>query len=125
MMEVAPRLMRYSASVAAAIDQVRPIGSTFSVRAPAVIFANVSMTIDAAAGFSKATLQGNVSSAIQTYINGLGIGEKLSYTRLPALAFGVAGVSNVSNVLLNGGTVDIGGGPTQVVKATSASVVIN
>jgi uncharacterized phage protein gp47/JayE len=113
------------ASVAAAIDQVRPIGSTFSVRAPAVIFANVSMTIDAAAGFSKATLQGNVSSAIQTYINGLGIGEKLSYTRLPALAFGVAGVSNVSNVLLNGGTVDIGGGPTQVVKATSASVVIN
>jgi uncharacterized phage protein gp47/JayE len=112
-------------AVAVAIDQVRPIGSVFSVRAPAVIFANVNMTIDAAAGFSKATLQGNVSSAIQTFINGLGIGQKLSYTRLPALAFGVAGVSNVSNVLLNGGTADIGGGPTQVVKATSASVVIN
>jgi uncharacterized phage protein gp47/JayE len=112
-------------AVAVAIDQVRPIGSVFSVRAPAVIFANVNMTIDAAAGFSKATLQGNVSSAIQTFINGLGIGQKLSYTRLPALAFGVAGVSNVSNVLLNSGTADIGGGPTQVVKATSASVVIN
>jgi uncharacterized phage protein gp47/JayE len=112
-------------AVYAAIDQVRPIGSVFTVQGPAVIYANVNMTISAAAGYSKATLQGLVSTAIQNYINGLGIGQALSYTRLSALAYGVPGVSTVSNVLLNNGTSDIGGGPTQVVKATGASVVVN
>ena len=112
-------------AVYAAIDQVRPIGSTFTVQPPAIIIAAVNMTIMASPGFVKATLQGLVATAITTYINGLGIGQAMSYTRLSALAFGVTGVANVSNVLLNNGTTDIGGGPTQVVKATGASVVIN
>jgi uncharacterized phage protein gp47/JayE len=112
-------------AVYTAIDAVRPIGSTFAVQPPAVITASVSMSISAAAGYSVATLQGQVASAIETYINGLGIGVSLSYTRLSALAYGVIGVATVSAVLLNNGTADIGGGPTQVVKATGASVVIN
>lgn len=113
------------AAVYAAIDLVRPIGSTFTVQPPAVLVATVSMVIAPSAGYSKATLQGLVADAIETYINGLGIGHALSYTRLSALAYGVAGVSTVGSVLLNGGTADLGGGPTQVVKATGASVVIN
>lgn len=112
-------------AVYSAVDAVRPIGSAFAVQPPAVITAAVNMTITAAAGFDKPTLQGLVAASIETYINGLGIGHALSYTRLSALAFGVSGVSNVNNVLLNGGTADLGGGPTQVVKATGASVVIN
>jgi uncharacterized phage protein gp47/JayE len=112
-------------AVYSAVDLVRPIGSTFTVQAPAVINAVVSMTISAAAGYTKSALQGQVSAVIQVYINGLGIGAPLAYTRLPALAFGVVGVSTVSSVLLNGGTSDVGGGPTQVVKSTAASVVIN
>lgn len=113
------------AAVYAAIDLVRPIGSAFTVQRPAVITAAVNMTITASAGYNKGTLQGLVAASIETYINGLGIGQSLSYTRLSALGYGVTGVSAVSNVLLNGGTADIGGGPTQVVKATGASVVIN
>lgn len=112
-------------AIYAAVDQVRPIGSVFTVQGPAVIYANVTMAITASTGYSKATLQGLVSTAIQNYLNGLGIGETLSYTRLSALAYGVAGVSAVANVLLNNGTADIGGGPTQVVKATGASVVVS
>ncbi len=112
-------------AVYAALDAVRPIGSTFTVQPPAVIVAAVNMTIAAAPGYSKSTLQGAVAAAIEAYINGLGIGVALSYTRLSALAYGVPGVSTVSNVLLNNGTADVGGGPTQTVKATGASVVIN
>jgi uncharacterized phage protein gp47/JayE len=111
--------------VYAAIDLVRPIGSMFTVQAPAVITAAVNMTISASPGFDKPTLQGQVAAAIESFINGLGIGEPLQYTRLSALAFGVTGVATVSNVQLNGGSADIGGGPTQTVKATGASVVIN
>jgi uncharacterized phage protein gp47/JayE len=111
--------------VFSAVDAVRPIGSTFTVQPPAVLIASVNMTIAAAAGYSKPTLQAGVAQTIQVYINGLGIGAPLSYTRLSALAYSVAGVSSVSNVLLNNGAADIGGGPTQVVKATAASVVIN
>lgn len=113
------------AAVYTAIDAVRPIGSTFTVQAPAVIIAAVNMTIGASPGYVKATLQGQVAAAIEIYINGLGIGQSLSYTRLSAIAFGVIGVGAVSNVLLNNGASDVGGGPTQVVKATGASVVIN
>lgn len=113
------------AAVYAAIDAVRPITSTFAVQPPAVINAAVNLTIDAAPGYLKTTLQGQVAAAIETYINGLGIQQALAYTRLSALAYGVTGVQLVSNVLLNGGTADIGGGPTQTVKATGASVVIN
>jgi phage-related baseplate assembly protein len=112
-------------AVYASIDQVRPIGSAYAVQPPAVINAVVNMTISALPGYTKATLQGLVAASIETFINTLGIGQALSYTRLSALAFGVTGVANVSNVLLNNGTADLGGGPTQVVKATGASVVIN
>lgn len=112
-------------AVYAAINAVRPIGSIFTVQPPTVLTASVSMTITAASGYLKSTLQGQVAAAIEVYINALGIGAAMSYTRLAALAYGVTGVSAVSSVLLNGATSDIGGGPTQVVKATGASVVIN
>lgn len=112
-------------AVYASVDAVRPIGSIFTVQPPAVIVAVVNMTISAAAGYSKPVLQAQVADVIETYVNNLGIGAALSYTRLSALAFSVTGVENVSNVILNNGTRDIGGGPTQVVKATGASVVIN
>lgn len=112
-------------AVYSAVDSVRPIGSSFTVQPPAVIIAAISMTITASPGYSKATLQGLVATAIETYINALGIGIALSYTRLSALAYGVPGVATVSSVVLNSGSSDIGGGPTQVVKATGASVAIN
>lgn len=108
-----------------AIDAVRPIGSRFTVQPPTIVVATVSMAITAAPNFSKAALQGAVSSAIQAYINGLGIGQTLFYSRLASVAYGVNGVTTVTNLLLNSGTQDLGGGPTQVVKASSASVVIS
>lgn len=112
-------------AVYASIDAARPLCSSFTVQAPAIIIASVNMTVSAASGFVKATLQAAVAASIEAYINGLGIGQAMSYTRLSALAFGVQGVANVTNVTLNNSTVDIGGGPTQVVKATGASIVVN
>jgi phage-related baseplate assembly protein len=111
--------------VYAAIDLVRPVGSTFTVQPPAVIIASVNMVITALPGYDKPTVMAQVAQTIETFINNLGIGQALQYTRLSALAFGVTGVDKVSNVLLNNGIADIGGGPTQTVKATGASVVIN
>lgn len=113
------------AAVSQAVNKVRPIGSSFAVQGPAVIVAVISMSITASAGYSLTALETQVATVIEEYINGLGIGVALSYTRLSALAYSVAGVATVNNVTLNGGTSDIGGGPTQTVKATGSSILIN
>jgi hypothetical protein len=46
----------------------------------------------------------------------------LTFYRIPALAFGIAGVATVESVLLNSATADIGGGAMQVVRTSSVAV---
>jgi hypothetical protein len=111
--------------VYAAIDLVRPVGSTFTVQPPAVIIASVNMVIPQP-GLRQADGHGpGRTDDRDLHQQPRHRPVPLQYTRLSALAFGVTGVDKVSNVLLNNGIADIGGGPTQTVKATGASVVIN
>jgi uncharacterized phage protein gp47/JayE len=95
-------------SVQQAVDEVRPVGSSFAVQGPVVTPANVSLTLTLAPGASQQSATADVAAAIETYIASLSVGATLNYTRLAQLAYAASGsVTNVSAVLLNGGTADL------------------
>ncbi|WP_045736811.1 baseplate J/gp47 family protein [Xanthomonas sp. MUS 060] len=111
------------ATVYNAIDAVRPLTSTFGVFAPVVVPASVGMTIATAAGYDHVATASLVSTALTNYINSLPLGTPLAWSRLAQVAYDASpGVTNVSAVLLNGGTADIATTPKQVVKAATVSV---
>jgi phage-related baseplate assembly protein len=108
--------------VYAAIDAVRPIGSTFAVQAPTVVTANIGLTITAAAGYTKANLIGPVASAIEAYVDELGMANALAYFSLAQVPFSVAGVAKIEGLTVNSGTADIGGAAGTVVRAGTVTV---
>lgn len=110
-------------TIQGAVEAVRPIGSTFSVQPPTVITSNVTLTIATSAGIMKSSLVQPVSDAISAYINTLPIGAALPITRVAQLAYdATAGISNVSQVALNGSNADIVPPVTGVVKAGSVAI---
>ncbi|MEJ0016743.1 MAG: baseplate J/gp47 family protein [Acetobacteraceae bacterium] len=107
----------------AAIDAVRPIGSTFSVRAPTLRPVNISLTVSVVAGTGTAPIQALVADAIRSYVDGLGIGANLPLTRLAQVAYAASpAVTNVSQLFTNGSASDIIAAPTDVVKAGIVAV---
>jgi uncharacterized phage protein gp47/JayE len=109
-------------TVANAIEAVRPITSRYAVFAPIVVTVNVSMTITSASGYVHANVVGAVGTALTNFINSLPLGTELPYTQLAAIAYAVAGVVNVTAVLLDSGTSDVTATAKQVIKAGTVSV---
>lgn len=110
-------------SVANAIDAVRPFTSTFEVHAPVVVTANVTMTITTASGYTHSAVVATVTTALQSFINGLALGASLPYSRLAQVAYDASpGVTNVTAVTLNGGTSDMTATSLQVLKYGTVSV---
>jgi uncharacterized phage protein gp47/JayE len=109
-------------AVALAINAVVALTVTFGVFAPVVITATPSMTLTTASGYVHATVVAQVVTALQNAINGLGLGNSLPYTRLAAIAYSVPGVTNVSSVLLNGGTADLTADALHTVKCGTVTV---
>jgi hypothetical protein len=59
-----------------------------------------------------------VSEAINAYISSLPVGGALSYTKLAQMAYDSSEyITNISNLLLNGGTSDLLTSPFEVVRA--------
>ena len=111
------------ANVREAVDVVRPLGSTFSVRAPTVVLADVTLSIDVTPGAQKSQMIGPVADAITTWINALPIGTPLPLSRISQLAYSVSpDVTNVSQVALNGEQADITPAASAVVKAGTVAV---
>jgi len=104
-------------TVSNAIDAVRAVGVQFAVFAPIVITATPTLVITSAAGYTHATVVGAVGLAVENFINSLPLGTSLPYTQVAAIAYGVAGVTNVTGVLLNGATSDITADPKSVIKS--------
>ena len=110
-------------SVYAAIDEIRPVGSTFSVDPPVLLEASVSLSIATANAGLLAQTKSVVSTALSLYINGLTIGQTLRFSRLAGLAYdATSDVVNVVSVTLNGSTADLGGQAEAVVRTQSISV---
>ena len=111
-------------AVYSAVDAVRPIGSTFTVLGPTIVNVTVSLSITVGSSGNKAVAQGEVENAILDYIDALPVGSALAYSKLAALAWGAdPTITNVLQLLLNGGTADVTAANGQVIKATQ--VVVN
>jgi len=110
------------ASVSNAIDAVRALTVRFAVFAPVVETANVSMTITSGSGYVHLDVVAAVGAALSSFINALPLGTSLPYTQLAAVAYGVAGVTNVSSVLLNSGTSDLAATNKQVIKRGTLTI---
>lgn len=95
-------------TVQQAVDAIRPVGTSFAVQGPVVTAANVSMTLTTDGAADHAQAIAAVAAAMEGYIASLPVGGTLSYTKLAQLAYDAASsVTNISGLLLNGGTADI------------------
>ena len=109
-------------AIYAAVDKVRPIGSTFSVQPPSVLRVGIQLTITVVGGV-KANLVTPVATAITAYVDALPTGGTLSITRIAALAYAASpAVANVTGVSISGSAQDLVAGPSQVVKASTVTV---
>jgi uncharacterized phage protein gp47/JayE len=112
------------ATVTAAVEAVRPIGSSFSVRRPVVAGAQISLTIAVGDRTQLGDARRAVVERITGYVNTLPIGAPLAWSRLTQIAYDAhAAITNVREVLVNGGTQDFLPGAAAVVKA--ASIVVD
>ncbi len=111
------------ATIGGAVEAVRPVGSIFTVQPPAVLTANVSMTIAVAAGATKTAIIALVGPAIQSYVNALTIGTPLPLTKLAQLAYQASQtVTNVSAITINGLGQDLIPSIASVIKAGTVAV---
>lgn len=109
--------------VSAAVDAVRPIGSSFSVQPPNVLVANVSLTVSVTTGTTKSQVVSPIATAITEFVNALPIGGCLPITRLAQIAYDAnASVLNVTSLEINGGSADLCPNAFQVIKAGIVSV---
>lgn len=110
------------ANVAAAVEQVRPVGITYAVQPPVVVPAAITFTL-VVNGNNKGALIGPVALAITRFVDTLPIGAALPYSRLATLAYGVdPSIVNVTGLTVNGGTADLAPPWNGVVKVASVTV---
>lgn len=106
------------ALVAAALDPARPVGTSISVAPPVVLTAGLTVMLALDASADVAGVTAGVNAALVDYINALGVGQVLRFSRLAGLCYDAdPGVSNVQGMLLNGASVDVGGQAGSVVRA--------
>lgn len=110
-------------SAANAVEAVRPFTVRYAIFGPVLVTANVGMTITTDASVSHAVVVAQVISAIQVYISSLSLGQILPYTKLGQIAYAVSpAITNVSAILLNGGTADLAATNKQVIRPGTITV---
>jgi uncharacterized phage protein gp47/JayE len=114
------------ASVAAAVDSVRPVGTMFAVLSPQVLTVNVTLTAFISSSAVSSQCVSNIQTEVADYLNGLPIGRVASVTRVAQSAYAAGqDIENISAVLLNGLSSDVLPPARTVVKAGSIVVTIN
>lgn len=109
--------------VAAAIEIVRPVGTSYAVIPPTLVNAVIVAVVVTDGSIPHGTAVAAVRNAISTYVNGLPIGAPLAFARITQIAFAAsAAVTNVTGIALNGGTGDINPTATGVVRSASITV---
>jgi hypothetical protein len=88
------------------------------VHAPTVETAAISMTLTTSSGYTHSAVVALVQVALLSYIQSLVLGQTLAYSILSKVAYDASpGVTNVTNVLLNGATADLTATAQQVIVA--------
>lgn len=112
------------ATVAEAVDLVRPLGSRFSVRPPSVHMVNITVNVEPISGVQIAEIRVEIAYAIERFVNGLAVGSALSVTRLAQTIYQAsAKVSNVSGITINGLSNDWSVNNRSVVKAGLIAII--
>ena len=108
-------------AASSAVDAVRPVGTSFTVRSPAVLPVSVQVSLTLAPSEQSATVAPLVTAAVGTYAATLGIGVPLPVSRVVALVFGASPAVQAASVLLNGVAADAVPLPWGVVQVTGIS----
>ena len=109
--------------VRAAIDKVRPLGSSFVVRPPEVVPVSVRIALSAGSATLDADTVALVISALTAYIDELPIGATLSMTRLVEVTCRTGRfAANISNVSINNTSTDLACSPGGVLRAQTITV---
>jgi uncharacterized phage protein gp47/JayE len=110
-------------TVSAAIEAMRPVGSTWTVVGPVVHTANVTMTIATAATATHGAVTAQVGTAVSNFIASLPVGATLPWSKLAQIAYQTSpSVANVFGVQINGSTNDVIPGQNGVVMPGSVTV---
>lgn len=110
------------AGAAAVVAATVADGISFAVHAATTLTANVLMSITTATGYNHSSVCAAVQTAIGDYINALGEGNQLDFYNLPGVAQGVAGVTGITSLSLNGGNSNVIPTPSQTVKSGTIAV---
>jgi uncharacterized phage protein gp47/JayE len=111
-------------AVYTAVDAMRPLGTTFSVRAPTLVPVTVSIATQTKLGADRNAAIGKLANAVSNYINTLPIGAGLLLTRVAQLAYDAdTGIEAVGAILLNGVSNDLTPGTHGVLK--TKQIVVN
>jgi uncharacterized phage protein gp47/JayE len=112
------------AAVSSAVERMRPVGASYAVLAPTVTTADISLAVTVAAGFDAGTVKGAVAAALRSYVDAMGLGQSLAWSRLVQVAYDASpAVENVGALLVNGATADVAVAAGCLVKA--GEVVVN
>jgi uncharacterized phage protein gp47/JayE len=112
--------------VTCAVDQVRPIGTVFSVLSPQVVAVDVAVTVTVSDVKASSSTIAAVTNSVMAYLNELTIGKSAFITRVAQRTYIVDNnIENVSDIKLNGISSDISPPPLGVIKAGSVMVTVN
>ncbi len=107
----------------AAIDAVRPLSVGFSIFAPVVLSANITYSLQIAAGQDNSAIIAQSIASVTDYANSLSSGQTLSLTQIAKYAYQSSQyILDVTNVLINGSAVELASTNKQVIKAGTVGV---
>lgn len=110
-------------NVSAVVNADRALGIRWAVQGPAELVATITATLTVGPNTVKANIIAAVEQYVASKINALPLGQPLPYSQVSAWIYaGANSVTNVTNLLVNGGTADIGGAPQQVVRAGTVTL---
>lgn len=91
-----------------AVDAYRAAGVRFGVFPPQVVIASVSWAIETDLGWDRNTVAAQTVSAVTQYVNSLGLGNPLRWSRLEQVIYNTSpGITNVTSLTVNGSQSDI------------------
>ena len=109
--------------VAAAIEAVRPVGTSFAVIPPTLVQVAIVLAVTTDGTAPHATAVAAVRDAISAYVSGLPISASLPFARITQIAFAASSaVANVTGISLNGTTSDIVPTAVGVIRPSSITV---
>jgi uncharacterized phage protein gp47/JayE len=106
-----------------AVEQVRPLGSTYAVTPPVVIPATVQMSLETSNPLTKPAVASAVQQSVASWIAGLPMGGTLAISKIDALAHGAdPSVVSVMGTTINGSAMDVSAPVNGVIIAGSVTV---